>query len=179
MNGDAEIKESDLVSFISNLRFHGSRKVISSLRSLWRKLKADNAIFLELSREVHMELRCQMLKTYTNLGDWYDHFESFCIEHGFGDDAGYGKVVFTEDQKRRISKMDETNLCVDGSYGEIGGHPANYITIAGTTKSGTVIHKVSLRITIMCGLTATGEPLPIHVILSSDAQYENMVVDYI
>jgi hypothetical protein len=46
-----------------------------------------------------------MWTNYTNLGDWYHHFESFCIEYGFGDDVGDGKVVFTEDQNRRISNM--------------------------------------------------------------------------
>jgi hypothetical protein len=75
MNVDAELKENDLVSCIRNL---GTR--ITSPRNLWRKLKAENAICLELSREVQFELRRQMWTTATNLGDWYDHFESFCIE---------------------------------------------------------------------------------------------------
>jgi hypothetical protein len=112
MNDDAELKENDLVSCIRNL---GTR--ITSPRNLWRKLKAENAICLELSREVQVELRRQMWKTATNLGDWYDHFESFCIEYGFGDDGGGGKVVFTDDQKRRISNMDETKFSMDGSDG--------------------------------------------------------------
>jgi hypothetical protein len=94
MNGDAELKENDLVSCIINLSTR-----ITSPRNLWRKLKAENAICLELSREVQVVLRRQMWTTTTNLGDWYDHFESFCIEYGFGDDGGGGKVVFTDDQK--------------------------------------------------------------------------------
>jgi hypothetical protein len=173
MNGDAELKENDLVSCIRNL---GTR--ITSPRNLWRKLKAENAICLELSREVQVELRRQMWTTATNLGDWYDHFESFCIEYGFGDDGGGGKVVFTDDQKRRISNMDETKFSMDGSDGEIGGRPANSITIAGTTRSGTATNKASLSSTLMCGSTAAGEPLPIHAMFSSDAQEEKMVVDY-
>jgi hypothetical protein len=106
MNGDAELKENDLVSCIRNL---GKR--------VWRKLKAENAICLELSREVQVKLRRQMWTTATNLGDWYDHFESLCIEYGFGNDGGGGKVVFTDDQKRRISNMDETKFSMDGSDG--------------------------------------------------------------
>jgi hypothetical protein len=173
MNGDAELKKNDLVSCIINW---GTR--ITSPRNLWRKLKAENAICLELSREVQVELQYQMWKTAMNLGEWYDHFESFCIEYGFGDNGGGGKVVFTDDQKQRISNMDETKFSIDGSDGEIGGLPANSITIAGTTRSGTAKNKANLSSTLMCGSTAAGEPLPIHAMFSSDAQEENMVVDY-
>jgi hypothetical protein len=77
--------------------------------------------------------------------------------------------------------MDETKFSMDGSdgeIGEIGGRPANSITIAGTTRSGTTTNKASLSSTLMCGSTAAGEPLPIHAMFSSDAQEENMVVDY-
>jgi hypothetical protein len=73
--------------------------------------------------------------------------------------------------------MDQTKFSMDGLDGEIGGHPANSITIAGTTRSGTATDKASLSSTLMCGSTAAGEPLPIHAMFSSDAQEENMVVD--
>jgi hypothetical protein len=173
MNGDAELKENVLASCIRNLG-----NIITSLRNLWRKLKAENDICLELSREVQVELWRQMWTTATNLGDWHDHFESFCIEYGFGDDCGCGKVVFTDYQKRRISNMDETKFSMDGSYGEIGGRPSNSITIAGTTRSGTATNKVSLSSTLVYGSSSAGEPLTIHAMFSSDAQEENMVVDY-
>jgi hypothetical protein len=91
MNGDAELKENDLASCISNLG-----TIITSPRNLWRKLKAENAICLELSREVQVELWRQIWTTATNLGDWYAHFESFCIEYGFGNNGGCGKVGFTD-----------------------------------------------------------------------------------
>jgi hypothetical protein len=173
MNGDAELKENDLVSCISNLG-----KGIKIPSNLWRKLKADNAICLELAREVQVELRRQMWTPEMNLRDWYNHFESFCIEYGFGGDGGDGKVVFTDDQKWHISNMDETKFSMDGSDGEIGGRPANSITISGTTRSGTATHKASLSNMLVCGLTDAGEPLPIHAMFSSDAQKENTVVDY-
>jgi hypothetical protein len=147
-------------------------------RNLWRNLKAETAICLELSREVQVKMRHQMWTAATNLGDWHDYFESFCIEYGFGDDGGGGKVVFTDDQKRHILNMDETKFSMDGSDGENGGRPAKSITIAGTTISGTATNKASLSSTLMCGSTAAGEPLPIHAMFLSDAQEENMVVDY-
>jgi hypothetical protein len=173
MNGDAKLKENDLVSCIRNL---GTR--ITSPRNLWRKLKAENDICLELSRYVQVKLRRQMWTTAPNLGDWYNHFESFCIEYEFGDDGGGEKVVFTDDQKRLILNMDETKFSMDGSDGEIIGRPANSITIAGTTRSGAVTNKARLSSTLMCGSTAAGEPLPIHAMFYYDAQEENMVVDY-
>jgi hypothetical protein len=88
MNGDAELKEKDLVSCIINLG-----TIITSPRNLWRKLNAENVICLKLSREVQVELLHQMWTTATNLGDWYDHFESLCIEYGFGDDGGVGMLI--------------------------------------------------------------------------------------
>jgi hypothetical protein len=111
-----------------------------------------------------------MWTTAMDIGNWYDHFESFCIEYGFGDDDGGGKVVFTDDQKRCISNMDETKFSMDGSDGEIGGCPANLITISRTTRYDTSTNKASLSSTLMCGSTAAGEPLPIHVMFYSEAQ---------
>jgi hypothetical protein len=64
MNGDAELRENDLVSCIRNLG-----TIITSPCNLWRKLKAEHDICLELSREVQVELRRQMWTTATNLGD--------------------------------------------------------------------------------------------------------------
>jgi hypothetical protein len=84
--------------------------------------------------------------------------------------VGGGKVVFTQDQKQRISNMDETKFSMDGSDVDIGGRPTNSITIAGTTRYGTATNKASLSSTIVCGSTVTGEPLPIHTMFSSDAQ---------
>jgi hypothetical protein len=58
-----------------------------------------------------------MWTTATNLGNWYDHFASFCIEYGFGKYGRGGKVFFADDQKWRISNMDETKFSMDGSDG--------------------------------------------------------------
>jgi hypothetical protein len=62
MNGDAELKENDLFSCIRNLG-----TIITSPRNLWHKLKAENDICLELSREVKVELRRQLWITVMNL----------------------------------------------------------------------------------------------------------------
>jgi hypothetical protein len=103
-NGKAELKENDIISFISNLG------KISSPCNLWRRIKAENAVDLELSKEQHVEIRSQMWTTEVNLKDWFDRWEAFCIEYGFGDDNGTGHVVFSEEQKRRICNIDKTKF---------------------------------------------------------------------
>jgi hypothetical protein len=145
---------------------------------LWRKIKAANAVVLEISKEQQVELRHQMWMTVRNLELWYDSWESFCTEYGFVIDDGTGHVKFKEEQIRRIANMDETKFSMDGADGGIGGRPENSITIATITSSGTSCNKASMNITLMCGSNAAGEPLTVHVMLYSDAQEENFVADY-
>jgi hypothetical protein len=92
-NGETELKENDMISFISSLG------KVSSPRNLWRKIKSDNAVDLELSKEQQVELRRQMWTREVNLKDWFDRWGAFCIEFGFGDDDGTSHVVFSEEQK--------------------------------------------------------------------------------
>jgi hypothetical protein len=171
-NGEAELKENYMISSISSLG------KVSSPHNLCRKIKADNAVDLELSKEQQVELRRQMWTTEVNLKDWFDRWGAFYIEYGFGDDYGTGHVVFSEEQKRRICNMNETKFSTDGSDGGIGGRPANSVTISDTTRDGTGTKKSSLSSTLMYGSNAAGEPLPVHVIFSSDAQEENYSIDY-
>jgi hypothetical protein len=86
LNGGAELKENDIIAMISNLAKGNARQRISSPRNLWRKIKATNAVVLELSKEQQVELRHQMWMTVRNLELWYDICESFCIEYGVGID---------------------------------------------------------------------------------------------
>jgi hypothetical protein len=146
------------------------RQRISRPRNLWRKIKAANAVVLELSKEQQVKLRHKIWMTVHNIELWYDSWESFCIGYGFGIDDVTGRVKFTEEKKRRIANMDETKFSIDGADGGIGGRPANSITIANITRSGTGCNKVSMSSTLICGYNAAGEPLPVRVMFSSDAQ---------
>jgi hypothetical protein len=56
-NGEAELKENDMISFISSLG------KVSSPCNLWRKINVENAVDLELSKEQQVELRRQMWTT--------------------------------------------------------------------------------------------------------------------
>jgi hypothetical protein len=171
-NGEAEPKENDMISFISSLG------KVSSPRNLWRKIKAENAVDLKLSKEQQVEPRRQMWTTEVNLKDWFERWEDFFIEYGFGDDDSTGHVVFSEEQKRRICNMDETKFSTDVYDGGIGGRPANSVIISDTTRAGTGTNKSSLSSTLTCGSNAAGEPLPVHVMFSSDTQEENYSIDY-
>jgi hypothetical protein len=101
MNGDAELKENDLVSCIRNL---GTR--ITGPRNLWRKLKAENAICLELSREVQVELRRQIWTTATNLGDLYDHFEHSALNTALATMVGVAKL------SSQMTRSDASRTCM-------------------------------------------------------------------
>jgi hypothetical protein len=178
LNGGAELKENEIIAMISNLVKGNARQRISIPWNLWRKIKAANAVVLELTKEQHVELRRQMWTTVCNLKLWYNSWEYFCIEYGFGIDDGTDHVKFTEEQRRRIANMDETKFSMDGADGGIGGRPANSITIANITRSGTRCNKASMRSTLVCGYDAAVEPLPVHVMFSSNAQEDNFVIDY-
>jgi hypothetical protein len=69
-NSETELKDNDMISFISSL---GN---VSSPRNLRRKTKAENAVDLELSKEQKVELRRQMWTTEVNLKDWCDRWEA-------------------------------------------------------------------------------------------------------
>jgi hypothetical protein len=74
--------------------------------------------------------------------------------------------------------MNEMKFSMDGADGGIGGRPTNSIIIANITRHGTGCNKASISITLVCGSNASGEPLSVHVIFSSDAHEENFVIDY-
>jgi hypothetical protein len=143
LNGGAELKENDIIAMLSNLVEENARQRISSPQNLWRKIKAANAVVLELSKEQQVELRRQMWMPARNLELWYDSWESFCVEYCFGIDDGTGHVKFTEEQRRRIANMDETKFSMDGTDCGIGGRPANSITVANITRSGTGCNKAT------------------------------------
>jgi hypothetical protein len=118
-----------------------------------------------------------MWTTVKNLDEWYDRWQSFCLEFEFSDHDGQGGTTFYEEQKRRIVNMDETKFSTDGSDGGIGGRPSNSITMLDVARAGTALNKAIMSSTLMCGSNATCEALPIHVMFTSDAQEENYQVD--
>jgi hypothetical protein len=66
-----------MISLISSLG------KVSSPHNLWRKIKAENAVDLELSKEQQVELKRQMWNTEVNLKDWFDRLEAFLLSMDF------------------------------------------------------------------------------------------------
>ena len=101
------------------------------------------------------------------------YFQSFVLEYGFADLDENGNVTFSEEQRRRIINLDETNFSLDGSDGGRGGRPAASVTVVDATLTGIATNKSSISSTLMCGSNAAEEPLPLHnIMFSSDAQNE-------
>jgi hypothetical protein len=174
INGYSEKKKSDLVSCLEELQ--KTNKIYESGRH-FNKIKVANAALLALSKEEVIELRRQIWTTHTNLNDWFDSWEVFLVSQGFateitGEDGNEKEVIVSEDQKRRIINVDETNLSLDGSDGGRGGRPGCTITIKHCSRPGTAQNQSSVSSSLMCGSNAAGEAMPMHIMFSSDAKEE-------
>jgi len=171
VNGDAEKKRSDMIAALENLL---KGKKVYDAKTLFLKLKKANAAVLDLSKEEVVEMRRQIWTTYSNLNDWFNAWEKFLITHGFACEVikenGEKEITFSEEQKRRIINIDETNLSLDGSDGGRGGRPACTITMKHCNRPGTAQNKTSLSSSLMCGSNAAGEAMPLHIMFSSDAK---------
>jgi len=124
VNGESEKKRTDLLCVLDNLL---KGKKIYDSKTLFAKLRKNNASLLDLSKEEVVEMRRLIWTTFSNLSDWYDAWEKFLTTQGFAseiiNESGAKEIVFSEEQKRRIINIDETNLSLDGSDGGRGGRP--------------------------------------------------------
>ena len=170
LNGEPEKKRSDLISSMKHLL--KGNEMYNEL-TLFLKIKKANASSLELSKEEVVEMRRQMWTTFSNLTDWFDAWEDFALRQGFATKEGESTVCFSEDQKRRIINIDETNLSLDGADGGHGGRPACSITIKNCNRPGTAQNKSSISSSLMCGSNAAREAMSIHIMFSSDAKEES------
>lgn len=173
VNGESEKKRTDLLCVLDNLL---KGKKIYDSKTLFAKLRKNNASLLDLSKEEVVEMRRLIWTTFSNLSDWYDAWEKFLTTQGFAseiiNESGAKEIVFSEEQKRRIINIDETNLSLDGSDGGRGGRPSCTITIKHCSRPGTAQNKTSVSSSLMCGSNAAGEAMPLHIMFSSDASNE-------
>jgi hypothetical protein len=63
-------------------------------------------------------------------------------------------------------------LSLDGSDGGHGGRLAASYIVSGARRPRTAANKTSVSSTLVCGSSAAGEPLPLHIMFSSSAQNE-------
>jgi hypothetical protein len=150
-NGDTELKKATIVVMIEALLKGSTVMNIPRPRRLWQKIKTQNSVILELSKEQQSEFRRQMWTTVKNIDECYDRWQSFCLEFGFADDDGQGGITFSEEHKRWIVNMDQTKFSAGGSDGGTGDRPANSITMLGVSRAGNAVNKASTSSTPICG----------------------------
>jgi hypothetical protein len=68
-NGDIELKEATIVAMIAALSKGSTVMNIPRPSHLWRKIKTQNSVILELSKEQQSELRRQMWTTVNNIDE--------------------------------------------------------------------------------------------------------------
>lgn len=150
----------------------GQQRTLKDAGSFYRRVQRKLAAFLQLDKESIVEMRRQFWTTYPNLSLWYDGWEEFVVAKGFALKLG-DEVQFKERAKYRICNLDETKLSLDGSDGGIGGRPCYTIQVKQQSfRTGTAANKASASSTLICGSNAAGEPMPIFVVFSSDAEHE-------
>ena len=70
--------------------------------------------------------------------------------------------------------MDETLISLDGSNGRAGGRPSYSITLKNMKRYGGAANKASGSTTVVAGSNAASEPIPVTLMLQSEAQKENI-----
>ncbi len=61
------------------------------------------------------EDRCLKWTTYANIKMWFDSFDCFLVDFGFGILKEDGSIFVFDEQKERILNIDETALSMDGT----------------------------------------------------------------
>mmetsp|Transcript_9909 Transcript_9909/g.21071 ORF Transcript_9909/g.21071 Transcript_9909/m.21071 type:complete len:138 (-) Transcript_9909:1134-1547(-) len=61
--------------------------------------------------------------TYANINCWFDNWEQFLLESGFGTIQENGKIDVPDEQRSCILNLDESALSLDGSTQKRGGCP--------------------------------------------------------
>jgi hypothetical protein len=87
------------------------------------RLRAGAAGTFKASKQYDQEARRIAWTTFSNLNTWFDSFEKHSVELGFAERNadGAGSIRFIHPE--RIFNLDETNLLLDGSSGDIDGRP--------------------------------------------------------
>jgi hypothetical protein len=153
---------------------------------LTRKLKRDTADQFDVGKANVMEQRRLMWTTAHNLEVWFKTWKDLLIDLGFGraaqpEDNVEGEVFFFAGMTRRIINVDETDGSLDDTTGQRGGRPPMTFFAPDVAGGGTAVNKSGYSATVICGSTASGDPLPAHFQLKTLAQTvegQRMSVDW-
>lgn len=149
-----------------------------------RKFDKDSADLFVVDQKNNVKKRRMEWTTYSNIALWFDIWEEFLIEKGFGRKAvdgdnieENGSVVFFDGQKRRIINIDETDLSLDRTDGKGGGRQAVVRVDPLLPNGAERKNKSSDHCTMLTGSNAAGEPIPPHAQFKSTAQARNQKID--
>jgi hypothetical protein len=106
---------------------------------------------------------------------WFNTWKELLIDLGFGrlaipEDRVEGDVFFFPGTMDRIINVDETDGSLDDTTGQRGGRPPMTFFAPDIAGGGTAVNKSGYSATLICGSTASGDPLPVHFQLKTLAQ---------
>ena len=146
-------------------------------RKLFERIQRDTADTMDIGKPNRVEQRRNRWGTYYQLNLWYDSLKQFLIEQGFGSAnetnvEELGEIVWTDDtQAKRIWNIDETAVALDNTANGKGGRPAATFYNPRLQQAATLAaHKSSYHCTLVAGAFASGEKLPDHFQLPTDAE---------
>jgi hypothetical protein len=122
-----------------------------------------------------MEQRRLMWTTSYNLEVWFSTWKDLLVDLGFGrlatvEDNVDGEIFFFDGMTNRIINVDETDGSLDDTTGQRGGRPPMTFFAPDIAGGGTAVNKSGYSCTVICGSTASGDPLPAHFQLKTLAQ---------
>ena len=152
-------------------------------RKLYERLTKETAGEFFRAKAQLVEQRRLLWTTHTNLDLWFNVLERTLLDYGFAQialpsDAAEGSLVFNPHQLHRIVNFDETAAELDNTSTNKGGRPAGaFYSYAVGARGATMASKTGYSMTIICGSTAAGDPLPPHFQLRSEAESSRQKID--
>ena len=152
---------------------------------LVKRLKKDTADQFVVGMARREEQRRVFWTTHRNLSIWFEQWELSLLEFGFArpkqesddDSVSVGSVIFYDGACDRIVNFDETAGSLDNTSRNRGGRPLNIFYAACVQGGATIASKSGYSATIICGSAASGDPLPPHFQLKSEAAAERQKLD--
>ena len=113
-----------------------------------------------------------MWTTYHNIKSWFENWETDLVKLGVFNWNIEGKIFVSKEQLKCIIEIDETCLALDGRKIQRGGRIAVILYHSKLPQLRKAKINTITAITMICGSTTEGEPIPPHFQLPTNANYE-------
>ena len=97
--------------------------------------------------------------TYQNLCLWFDSWERFLMDCGFGEYCDGNFIIF-DHKKKNILNLDEMCSSLNGSNGVCGGHPSMTYYNTQFPQLGQATSETALATTMIMGVMQRGRQFP-------------------